>query len=95
MHNHTQHNSAKGKKLKAKFIKITPQQPTSSPPSSTDEPPPCLICCEVIKFSAIYKCNHNQVCWKCALALRYLMKDTSCCICKVNICNMRLCLRIL
>jgi len=42
----------------------------------------CLLCSEQLKFFAIGKCNHKNVCFMCALRIRLLQKDKKCTICK-------------
>jgi E3 ubiquitin-protein ligase ZNF598 len=43
----------------------------------------CLVCADVIRYEAVYPCNHT-VCHRCALRLRALMKDNHCALCRTQ-----------
>lgn len=45
----------------------------------------CSLCYEPTAFVAVGTCGHAEVCWLCALRLRWLCRDTSCAICKEDL----------
>ena len=45
----------------------------------------CWVCCQEMQFHAVGSCGHNDMCMKCALRLRILMKDNRCPICKAEL----------
>lgn len=42
----------------------------------------CSLCYEKTSFVSVGSCGHAEVCWLCALRLRWLCKDNACAICK-------------
>ncbi|TNV82752.1 hypothetical protein FGO68_gene9056 [Halteria grandinella] len=42
----------------------------------------CILCFNDMKYFALGKCNHKNVCHTCILRLRFIMKDMKCPICK-------------
>ena len=44
----------------------------------------CILCFNDLKFYAVGKCNHKNVCHICILRLRLIMKDIQCPICKTK-----------
>lgn len=45
----------------------------------------CWVCCKPLTYFALGACGHNDMCVVCALRLRYLMQNTLCPICKVEL----------
>jgi hypothetical protein len=45
----------------------------------------CFICAESRPYNTVFQnCQHRDICYKCILALRSLMHDNQCCICKTS-----------
>ena len=51
-------------------------------PGSSSE---CSLCYETTSFVAVGACGHGEVCWLCAIRLRWICKDNNCAICKENL----------
>ena len=45
----------------------------------------CILCYSDIKFYAMGKCDHKNVCHKCSLRIRLVMKDMKCSMCKTEL----------
>ena len=45
----------------------------------------CVLCCDPLKFVCVGKCNHKNMCEKCTLRMRILIKDFHCPLCKVRV----------
>ena len=45
----------------------------------------CILCYNDIRYYAMGKCNHKNVCHKCCLRIRLLLKDNKCSICKTEL----------
>lgn len=45
----------------------------------------CWVCCQEMQFHAVGSCGHNDMCMRCALRLRILLKDYRCPICKAEL----------
>jgi hypothetical protein len=45
----------------------------------------CILCFNDLRFFALGKCNHKNVCHTCILRLRLIMKDNQCPICKTHL----------
>jgi hypothetical protein len=45
----------------------------------------CVLCYGDLKFYALGKCEHKNVCHTCALRLRLIMEDDQCPICKTDL----------
>jgi len=45
----------------------------------------CLLCCNEIRYFAMGKCDHKNICHKCCIRIRLLMKDNKCSICKTGL----------
>ena len=43
------------------------------------------MCCQEMQYHAVGSCGHNDMCMRCALRLRILMKDYRCPICKAEL----------
>mmetsp|Transcript_11779 Transcript_11779/g.11713 ORF Transcript_11779/g.11713 Transcript_11779/m.11713 type:complete len:99 (-) Transcript_11779:1769-2065(-) len=44
----------------------------------------CLLCYENMRYFAMGKCGHKNVCNTCSLRLRLIIKDRTCPICKTD-----------
>lgn len=44
----------------------------------------CILCFNDMKYFALGKCNHKNVCHTCILRLRCIMNDKKCPICKTE-----------
>jgi Zinc finger, C3HC4 type (RING finger) len=44
----------------------------------------CILCFNDMKYFALGKCNHKNVCHTCILRLRCIIKDKKCPICKTE-----------
>ena len=42
----------------------------------------CILCYNDMKYFVMGKCEHKNVCHKCCLRIRLIMKDDKCSICK-------------
>ncbi|KAF4751928.1 hypothetical protein FOZ62_007840, partial [Perkinsus olseni] len=42
----------------------------------------CSLCMEKLIYVAVGQCGHHNVCWLCALRLRWLLNDRACPMCK-------------
>ena len=42
----------------------------------------CAVCAEPLKFVAVGRCGHREVCSICSARMRGVMDDRECCICK-------------
>ena len=51
----------------------------------------CVLCFNFLKFVALGKCGHKNVCLICALRLRFILKDIRCPICKAELKEILLC----
>ena len=88
-----QHNAKRGGKrgakpsgkasMKAK-LGVKANQNDTGDSSDGDEGPTCIVCTDVLKYAAFGPCNH-QVCSKCSLRARVLMKNTACVYCKTKL----------
>lgn len=45
----------------------------------------CILCWNEVQYFAMGKCNHKNVCHKCSLRIRLIMKDKKCSICKTEL----------
>ena len=45
----------------------------------------CWVCCQEMQYHAVGSCGHNDMCMRCALRLRILLKDFKCPICKAEL----------
>ena len=51
----------------------------------SDGPVACILCWNPVQYFAMGKCNHKNVCHKCSLRIRLIMKDKKCSICKTEL----------
>ncbi len=45
----------------------------------------CVLCCEPLLYVCMGRCNHKNMCEKCGLRLRLLMKNFHCPMCKTEL----------
>ncbi|KAF8772811.1 hypothetical protein HU200_005195 [Digitaria exilis] len=51
---------------------------------AADEPKCCCVCMEPLKWVAVGRCGHRDVCGGCATRIRFFLHDRRCCICRTN-----------
>ena len=42
----------------------------------------CLVCAEPLDFTGIGNCGHTEICSRCVIRMRFVMKDKNCVLCK-------------
>ena len=52
--------------------------------SETGDSQHCLVCYSDLDYTTVAPCNHNEICPKCLLRLRFLHDDKKCPICKAE-----------
>ncbi|KAF8702018.1 hypothetical protein HU200_033357 [Digitaria exilis] len=48
------------------------------------EPKCCCVCMEPLKWVAVGRCGHRDVCGGCATRIRFFLNDRRCCSCRTN-----------
>jgi len=62
-----------------------PRQRIKSDVSADPNQESCILCFNAIQYFAVGSCNHKNVCHKCVLRVRLLMKDKKCSMCKTEL----------
>ena len=45
----------------------------------------CILCFNDIRYFAMGKCGHKNICHKCCIRIRLIMNDNKCSICKTDL----------